>query len=145
MAKKSNCFFKCHICVDHDETTYIKTFISYESCFLEQSTVVFCALFSHAQFLDMLYTFYFLRTKGETKQALIFNPPLRVFLLLLTKRERKLLFRCSNNLSWWKFTLEEILKMLTLARVLEPYPLLFKNFFKHLLFGIIAIVIEKVN
>ena len=37
MAKKSNCFFKCHICVDNDETTYIKTFISYESCFLEQS------------------------------------------------------------------------------------------------------------
>ena len=37
MAKKSNYFSKCHICVDHDETTYIKTFISYESCFLEQS------------------------------------------------------------------------------------------------------------
>ena len=85
-------------------------------------------------------TFAFFAKNEGWDQSINFQPPSKVFLLLLTKRERKLLFRCSNNLSWWKFTLEEILKMLTLARVLEPYPLLFKNFFKHLLFGIIAIV-----
>ena len=40
VAKKSNLFFKCHICVDHDETTSIKTFVWEDSSFTEQSTEI---------------------------------------------------------------------------------------------------------
>jgi len=38
MAKKSNLFFKCHICFDHNEMTSIKTFVWEDSGFTEQST-----------------------------------------------------------------------------------------------------------
>ena len=44
VAKKSNLFFKCHICVDHNETTSIKTFVWEDSSFTEQSTDQQCLI-----------------------------------------------------------------------------------------------------